>query len=437
MAGAWRVARLAIVGLVVASSGTTLAQNGPVGESTLHQESVVQVVDDLEPLIRAAVESSGGDLERQHAHWAFAFSTGHFPGEPIRAQAARETALQLLDRLAVPGDRVSSYAFEMGVWDHPGSDLNPILLEGSADQALDTVARSFPLTAQSGSQGGHDTELALVQVAEQLDLETGPIIVLLANRAASITTDSGERPLIGSDAQVFRSFLDRWYRVPVENRSGASYEATYRVTRWNGEVVSNTLDIVLLVPDSFQGPATGAPRTELRGAFSETMAEAPAAPAEQESRFPYWTLLLVAAAGAAIYLAATGKFRKGQRFDFISIDDQQVGIESLAEGVTICRLVPRTFVDDDGSSDTSPAVRLSEVSAGTEILGRFVWVQGRVTYRDGAFRAVLWNGSAVRAPVVVNPPKGRLEIEGDVREGPALPPRKIRTTIHVEMGKHQ
>ena len=92
--------------LVASSISAALATGGafgqaPVAKSALDSGSVARVVEALAGLVEHEVRASDGDLGSQHVHWVFTFSTGHFALDPIRAQAARETALGMLEQMAV------------------------------------------------------------------------------------------------------------------------------------------------------------------------------------------------------------------------------------------------------------------------------------------------------------------------------------------------
>jgi hypothetical protein len=160
-----------------------------LGESQLDQMSVERVAEELQELITAAVAQSGGDVDVQHLHLVFGFSTGHFGIEPIRAQAARQTAVELVDSFLIQGDEVSTYAFEISVWAHPGQERNPFTIPSDHGTEKLAVVELLPITPEAGSMGGHDTELSIVQIAENVDMDTGPVLILFLNRAASITTD--------------------------------------------------------------------------------------------------------------------------------------------------------------------------------------------------------------------------------------------------------
>jgi hypothetical protein len=436
---------LVLLSAWVISGPAAVTAQVPVGESALDFDSVARVAQDLETLIVEAVDRGGGDLEFSQAHWVFLFSTGHFPGEPIRAQAARETAVQLLRRLAVPGDLVSAFAFEMDLWEHGDGAGSPLELP-SGPQAFESVARMFPLTAQSGSVGGHDTERALVEVANRVGAANGPIVIVFTNSAASITTDPAGRPLMGEDDAAYRSLLSTWSRAPAINRSGASYEATYEVTRSNGEIVTNTLDVVLLTPQVFVSAPTTAARAALRQGFLEpapvlvSPEPAPVAPEPEPAPtprgFPWFlvALLMVAGGGVLVYLLRTGKIRVGGSAKVVTVQGATLSLADVREGAVVGRVVPRGYQDDPASSDRGPTVVHPDAPFGDEPLGRVMWTRGGLIWKDAAYQATRWLDQTVRSPVALGGRGGSLELEGVVRERPGMPPRTVRVRVEIEMG---
>src|SRR5690606_12427320 len=82
-------------------------------------------------------------------------------------------------------------------------------------------------------------------------------------------------------------------------RTGASYEPTYDIELANGELVTRTLDVVLLVPQPFTAP----PLSD--GVRSERLADSTLDPqAASNSRggaAPFLLILLAIGAAAAVY----------------------------------------------------------------------------------------------------------------------------------------
>jgi len=433
---------LAAFGLIVMQLGLCATGHALAAESTLDGASVSRSVESLVALAEREVRASGGDLETQHAHWVFGFSTGHFALDPIRAQAARATALGLLDRLAVPGDLVSAFAFEMEVWPHAGSSADEVTVQDDMGATLAEVAGMLPLTPQAGSHGGHDTERALVSIADRVGQSSGPVVVVFTNRAASLTTDATARPLLGEDAEAYQTLLHSWRRAPAASRSGASLEARYDVERASGEAVATTVDIVLLTPSTFVSASMVAPRTDLvqaradrqRSGASEVSPEAPAASRR-------WALLASAmlAAGllAAISIPRFGRFARGQgrgSDPVVTIQGAPVALDGITMGSVVCRVVARGFPEDDQSADHSLTIVHDDVPYGDEPLGRIVLQRGGLAWKDAAFQATRWRGRSARSPVPLGRRGGSLVIEGTVRERPGMPPRNVRTTLEIEMG---
>lgn len=410
----------------------------PTGESKLVSESVARVSDNLEAMIAAGVAENGGDLETQHVHWVFAFSTGHFSGEPLRAQAARETALELLRRFAVPGDTVSAYAFEMDLWSHPGISLNPITLQAGGAAGLDAAARAFPLTAQAGSVGGHDTERSLVSIGNQLSGAHDVVLVVFTNRAASVTTDQVARPLLGENSQPYRAFLAQMWRAPAANRSGASYEAVYDVQRSDGGTVQNTLDVVVAISRQFEGTPLATSRAEAKGEFSvEPAATAPAETATvPEARNTTSTIIWLVLVGGLLLggylLFRSGRVSPGMRDPNISVDGTIFSLPIGKDGL-VCRVVTKNYRDDSDDAGANRTLYLSSVPVGQAVVGRLVTSKGKLYWHDADFSVASLNGTSVRAPVALGN-GGELVVKGEVRDRPGMPPRSMVATIHIERG---
>ena len=433
---------LAASGLGALLMSNSVFGQAPIAESVLDAGSVERSVEALYALVEAEVRASGGDPDSQHMHWVFAFSTGHFALDPIRAQAARATALGLLERSAAPGDLVSVYAFEMDVWPHVGAAANPLTLPGDAVAAQRSIATMLPLTTQAGSQGGHDTERALVEIAAEVEDAAGPVIIMFTNRAASLTTDAAARPLLGEDAAGYRAVLREWRRAPSRNRSGASYEAVYEVARATGERVVTTVDVVLLVPRSFVAAALPAQRAELAlGALAEAPATQPPPSADAVTPNDGVTPLVAAIAAAVglVGLAVATQRRRVAQIGrggarIVTIQGSQIPLDGVRSGAVVCRVVARGFPEDDESTDHAPTIVHDEVPYGEEPLGRIVWQRGGLAWKDAAFNATRWRGLPVRSPVALGRRGGSLAIEGTVRERAGMPPTSVRTSLEIEMG---
>ncbi|WP_147363429.1 hypothetical protein [Deinococcus sp. RM] len=234
--------------------------------------------------IDAAVKTAGGDLNSQHLHLAVAFSTGHFARDPRMAEAARVIASDLAQQHLVDGDQLSSYAWEQRLWPHAGEALNPLKITRDRAALQATFQNLWPRTAQAGSEGGHDTEAVITELAQRFEGQTDTVLVLLTNTAASSAGRAGERT-IGENDPDYVSALTRWTRVRT-NTTGATLSLPF------GEG-DRTLDAVILTPRSFSGAALSRPRTEL-------LTEQTDAPTSQPSQIPWLPVLLAGAAAAAI-----------------------------------------------------------------------------------------------------------------------------------------
>lgn len=235
--------------------------------------------------IDAAVKTAGGDLNAQHLHLAVAFSTGHFARDPRMAEAARVIASDLAQQHLVDGDQLSSYAWEQRLWPHAGETLNPLKITRDRAALRATFQNLWPRTAQAGSEGGHDTEAVITELAQRFEGQTDTVLVLLTNTAASSAGRAGERT-IGENAPDYVSALTRWTRVRT-NTTGATLSLPF------GEG-TRTLDAVILTPRAFSGAALSRPRTELLTQQTDAPAPQPA------RRSPWLPILLGAAAVAAI-----------------------------------------------------------------------------------------------------------------------------------------
>lgn len=220
--------------------------------------SAEHAADTLFQSIQAAVAQAGGDLERSRLQLAFGFSTGHFASDPGRAEAARAIATRLVTQHLVPGDAVRAYAWEMEVYPHASAHLNPYRVPGATSER-DDVNRLWPRSTRPGSDGGHDTERAAVEIAEDLPGATNAVIVLLTNTAFSVAS-STQKPIGEGDAR-YQAFLKTFTRLPARNSSGASVPLTF-VEATSGR--ERTLDAVVFVPKTFQNaPLAGGTRSEL------------------------------------------------------------------------------------------------------------------------------------------------------------------------------
>ncbi|WP_189059596.1 hypothetical protein [Deinococcus daejeonensis] len=242
--------------------------------------------------IETAVTAAGGDLEAQHVHLAVAFSTGHFARDPRMAEAARVIASDLAQQHLVDGDQLSSYAWEQRLWPHAGESLNPLKITRDRAALRANFQNLWPRTAQAGSEGGHDTEAVITELAQRFEGKKDTVLVLLTNTAASSAGRAGERT-IGENAPDYVSALTRWTRVRT-NTTGATLSLPF------GEG-NRTLDAVILTPRTFSGAALSRPRTELLTQQTDAPTPQPA------RRVPWLPILLGVAALAGLILARRGQ----------------------------------------------------------------------------------------------------------------------------------
>ncbi|WP_156103596.1 hypothetical protein [Deinococcus sp. YIM 77859] len=251
--------------------------------------SAEHAADTLFQSVQAAVTQAGGDLERSRLQLAFGFSTGHFASDPGRAEAARAIATQLVTEHLAPGDEVRAYAWEMGVYPHASATLNPYRVPAT-NAARNDVNRLWPRSTRLGSGGGHDTERAAVEIAQDLPNTTNAVIVLLTNTAFSVAS-STQKPIGEGDAR-YQALLKTFTRLPARNPSGASVPLAF-VEATSGR--ERTLDAVVFVPKTFQNvPLAGGTRAHLlRG----TPPPSPSSPR------PLWPLLIGVLAVVALAAA--------------------------------------------------------------------------------------------------------------------------------------
>ncbi len=240
--------------LVVACTAMWAEANAqPARQDRLDEASLTAAASNLWQTISQALSQVGGDLEHQHLHLVLAFSTGHFSKDPLAAQAAKQVAWHLVREHLIAGDRVSCFAWEMDLWDHlPQGQQYTVTLTDTSEDGKKFIQDLFPRTVQDGSRGGHDTEKAIVQIAQRLGDARDAVIVLLTNDAQSVAPRGMQT--IGTDNPVYRQVLKDWKRLPQVTKSGASLVLPYKVLRANGVTLGRSLDVVLVVPNRFATP---------------------------------------------------------------------------------------------------------------------------------------------------------------------------------------
>jgi hypothetical protein len=392
-------------------------------ESRLNQASIDEASEQLREFIVNSVEQVGGDLETQRLHLVLGFSTGHFAIDPLRAQAARAVAWTLVRDLNIRGDQVSVYAWEMEVWDQPGAERNPLTIPGNLETDKQVVNDLFPLITKAGSKGGHDTELTITQIAEELENANSAVMVLFTNRAASISTDL-QTPVIGQNDSRYQSVLESWRRLGQVNESGASLEVSFEVIRPNGDTVTRSFDTVLLVPQRFAGPPIA------EGTRSELLAQAsptPAAPATRPGGlFVLLILGLIVAGGAYLIFGHKGSGR-GVIFE---IGGRTYDLSNLRPGEEICHLAGENYLERDEA-------RTVVVPGGTPPirLARFVRNGRGVQVENEHFQLDSVDDVTTTAPFTLKAPEEHeLEFSGEYAE-PGMPARRISKRIRTRLGQ--
>lgn len=219
-------------------------------EAQLIKESIDASAEQLRQIVTEAVSQRGGNLENQHVHLVLAFSTGHYPRDPLGAEAARELAWQLIKKLSTPGDQLSVFAWELNVYDTPTPQ--PLTITQTILEQEKPVRDLFPKTARVDSIGGHDTERTLVELGQYMGGGGQDVVfVLLTNSAASVAPRGVS--LLGSNELSYRSFLERYDRLEATTATGASLQLQYEIRQPNGDILSRSIDIVIAVPKQFIG----------------------------------------------------------------------------------------------------------------------------------------------------------------------------------------
>ncbi len=252
---------------------------------------VRQQADQLYNAIEQAVKAAGGDLNTQHVHLIFAFSTGHFAKDPLMAEAARAVASDVAAAHLVNGDQLSGYAWEMKLWTHKGSSLNPLTVGPDRAAMRASFQDLWPRSPEAGSTGGHDTEAVISELTTQLKDEHDAVMVLLTNSAASVA-GTRDQQILGENSPAYQTALTTWTRVRTSNTTGASVQLGVRPDR-----TDRTFDAVIVLPKTYSGPALSGTRATL------VMQQIKAASAPTRSGTPWWVWVIGAAVVAGLALA--------------------------------------------------------------------------------------------------------------------------------------
>lgn len=408
-----------------------------VRQDRLDSASIEQAARALNGAVRSAVSAAGGDLDRQHVHLVLAFSTGHFNKDPLGAQAARQIAWLVVKDLLVAGDRVSVFAWEMNLWDHLQGKENSLVLSGSDEGSKQPVQDLFPNTVQDGSQGGHDTERAIVEITRRLGDARDTVIVLLTNDALSVAPKGQQT--IGANNPEYQQVLQTWQRQPQVNERGASVELTFHVHKAAGYMQSRRLDAVILAPQSYGAAGiVQASRTHLltppvteaeedEGATSAENGETTNGGRGEGSGFlrVFMPLLILALMGLlAWYIIKILPNDVPEP----KIQGTTIPFAQLKPGEVICTIVGQ------GYSDPVEGQKV-EVIRMPPLLISLLRKEGkkRIRVQDREFKLVGINNrpDAVRATLSPNS-FYTLTFAGDVPQGAGLPPRRVEVQINVD-----
>lgn len=397
---------LTFVLLLVFAASLLVAQT--TRQDRLDDTSIEEAARTLQNAIRSAVSQAGGDLERQHIHLVLAFSTGHFNKDPLGAQAARQIAWLVVRDLLVEGDRVSCFAWEMSLWDHLQGKDATLIVPGSSPEQKQPINDLFPTTVQDGSQGGHDTERAIVEITGRLGDARDAVIVLLTNDAQSVAP-KGQQTL-GADNPAYQQVLQTWQRLPQVSKSGASLVLPFKVIRVDGSTAERKLDIVMVAPARFLATTIA---SQSRSADLQRPAGNRTLPVHlgKPKRIWLWTVLLLVAA-AILVIAISKRYRHGfqtllaggwrifrhgfaQRANLIlTVNGNPVEMSKDTQTGTICRLVgaqyktlaeddiPRIVVDEDSADNIAEIVAQKKSIVFTPRKGKILQVDGNIVLNE-------------------------------------------------------
>lgn len=374
----------------------------------------------------AAVASAGGDLSKQHIHLVLAFSTGHFANDPIAADAARHIASSVSSRL-VEDDRLSVYAWELGLW--PYSDYPQYPIQITTDKR--SYRKLWPLTPKSGSKGGHDTERAIVEITRQLGDSSDAVILLITNTAASIGNSSDK--VIGQNAPEYLSVLKRWDRVASPGKSGTSVSLPFDVVPPNGKRIKRTLDAVIVIPKNYSSTQLDHTRPEPPTIKHKEVQEQP----RHRHRQWKWALIPIALAIAGVILAGkrmglavTGIFQRAR--PVLHIDNHQFDLLSVGNGSEICHIAGPEY---EQQSDRTITVR-SEDSLPPEKLASFVRQNRCVRVTGERVRLYSVDDKLYTGELSISSGKEyKLCFEGEYAASPMHPTTRVQFVVHAYLEK--
>ncbi len=404
--------------------GISVAQ-AQEGQLKLDPNSLKASQGQLSQIVQEAVQKAGGTWETNAIHWVLAFKTGYFKDDPVRADAAREVAGQLIQNLAVAGDRVSARAFEFGLWEYKNAADTTFTISSSATSDVSkttNVLELFPLTPKSGSLGGHDVERAAVELGTEFSqASSDTVVVMLLNSAASQGAP-GEQ-LIGSNAPEYQTLLESWNRLPG-TKDGATLEMPFKVIQPNNAAPTEAkLAVVVFVPKTFSSVTlSGGSRSELLAGTSV----APSTPTSTGGGFPFWILLIPLAIGAIFLVRNLGGSSSGGASSWIlELNETSPSSFRLADAKnnsTIVLVVGTGFNNDGGDT-----IATHPKAPNTGKLVRFVRVGNTVKIdgNGGSLELKTLNGDTVIDSVIVKPDSSgadhTLEFQGEVMSSTGVP----------------
>jgi hypothetical protein len=387
------------------------------GQLKLDPSSLKASQGQLSQIVQEAVQKAGGTWETNAVHWVLAFKTGYFKDDPVRADAAREVAGQLIQNLAVAGDRVSARAFEFGLWEYKNAADTTFTLSSSATSDASKTANVlelFPLTPKSGSLGGHDIERAAVELGTEFSQASDTVLVMLLNSAASQGAP-GEQ-LIGSNAPEYQTLLESWNRLPG-TKDGATLEMPFKVIQPNNAAPTEAkLAVVVFVPKTFSSVTlSGGTRSELLAGTRI----APVTPASTGGGFPFWILLIPLAIGAIFIMRNLGGSSSGSASSWmLELNETSPSSFRLSDSKnngTIVLVVGTNYSNDGGDT-----IATHPKAPSTGKLVRFVR-QGNNIKVDGTEASLelkTLDGDTVIGSAIVKPDSSgvdhTLEFQGDV-----------------------
>ena len=415
----WCLALVLAAATSVSSQSGSLLKAGEIGG-----ESIKSASSTLRESIEQAVRENGGDLEREHLHLIIGFSTGHFSSDPNPAKAARAIASSLVSELLVKGDRLSVFAWEMGLWDPQGSRRNPITVSEDRGPDKDRLQDLWPLKPQSRNSRGHDTERAISEITLRIGGANDAVIVLLTREAASM--DAPDERASGANDAGYQAIQPLWRRLPQVNESGASVVLPYTVAHPNGDLRNQNLDAVVVVPRRFASAQLS------DGTRSERLAVSPlpatVAPAPFVPPAVNWPLIffVIGLACVGMVIAYVLIRSKGPRAWTMEVSGQPFDLSSVKPGEEVCHLAGSGYSQSNNrtvfllDSEEAPPVRIA----------RFVRERSHVRVVSDKLRLHSVSGVTVDgAGILRGEGEYQLVFRGEYVPDPMMPPQNVQIEV--------